>query len=261
MSDEDGLGGRVSLVFGGTYGIGAAIARRLGRSGSAVAISARNPRPELLDELRASGVKAEFFAGDLGTWKDIEEVVKRTVEEFGRIDVLVVSGRPRGTASKLFLETDPDSFMDYFRTRTVTRLWAARAAAPHMKEQGGGRIIFVTSDAGRVPTPAEVLDGTSSAGVVFATRALGRELSRHGIRVNTVALTLTRDTPAYERFTSNQDPESVLFRAFQKIEGRSPFGLNRPEDVAEVVAFLAGDGAKQISGAVLSVNGGLSFPS
>jgi 2-hydroxycyclohexanecarboxyl-CoA dehydrogenase len=260
MSESAGLNGRASLVFGGTYGIGAAVARSLVSSGSAVAVSGRNERADLLAELRSGGGRAEFFAGDLNSWGDVDAVVKRTVDAFGRLDVLVVSGRPRGTSSNLFLETDPESFIEYFRSRTVSRLFAARAAAPYMKEQGEGRIIFVTSDAGRVPTPAEVLDGASSAAVVFATRALGRELSRHGIRVNTVALTLTRDTPAYERFTANQDPDSVLFRAFQKIEGRSPFGLNRPEDIAELVVFLAGDGARQISGATISVNGGLSFP-
>ncbi len=216
------LDGRVSLVFGGTYGIGSAIARRLVEAGSAVAISARNERPELLEALRVGGARVEFFAGDLGSWDDVKAVVDRTVADLGRIDVLVVSGRPRSTPSALFLETDPAHFLEYFRTRTMTRLFAARAAGPYMKEQGEGRIIFITSDAGRVPTPAEVLDGASSAAVVFATRALGRELSRHGIRVNTVALTLTRDTPAYERFTSNQDPDSGLFKAIwtQPTRGR-----------------------------------------
>ena len=254
------LKGRVSLVFGGTYGIGATIALKLAEHGSDVAISARNPNPELLEQLRRTGRQAEFYAGDLGSWPDVKGVVDGVAARFGRLDVAVASGRPRGTSSKLFLETDPDTFLEYFRTRTVSRFYAARAAADVMKERGEGRIIFITSDAGRTPTPAETLDGASSAAVIFGTRALARELSRQGIRVNTIALTLTRDTPAFERFTANADPDSVLSKAFQKIESRSPFGLNQPADIAELVLFLAGDGSKQITGTTISVNGGLSFP-
>jgi 2-hydroxycyclohexanecarboxyl-CoA dehydrogenase len=254
------LEGQVSLVFGGTFGIGAAIAAKLSEHGSEVAISARNPKPETLERLRGLSRRAEFFPGDLGSWPDVKRVVEATVATLGRLDVVVVSGRPRGTSSRLFLETDPETFIEFFRTRTVSRFYAARAAADVMKEQGGGRIIFLTSDAGRVPTPAETLDGASSAAVVFGTRAIARELSRHGIRVNTVSLTLTRDTPAFSRFTEGADSESVLWRAFQKIESRTPFGLNRPEDIAEVVLFLAGEGSRQITGTTISVNGGLSFP-
>jgi 3-oxoacyl-[acyl-carrier protein] reductase len=254
------LAGRVSLVFGGTYGIGAVIATRLAEHGSDVAISARNANPEALQRVQALGRRAAFFAGDLGSWPDVKRVVDSTVAEFGKLDVAVVSGRPRGTSSKLFLETDPESFSEFFRTRTVSRFYAARAAADVMKDSGGGRIIFLTSDAGRTPTPAETLDGASAAAVIFGTRAIGRELSRHGIRVNTIALTLTRDTPAFARFTEKQDADSVLWRAFEKIESRTPFGLNRPDDVAELVVFLAGEGSRQITGTTISVNGGLSFP-
>jgi 2-hydroxycyclohexanecarboxyl-CoA dehydrogenase len=258
MTDQ--LEGRVSLVFGATYGIGAAIAAKLAEHGSEVALSARKPSLEALSRVRAQGRRAEFFPGDLSSWPQVKGVVEATVAAFGRLDVVVVSGRPRGTSSKLFLETDPESFIEFFRTRTVSRFYAARAAAEVMKEQGEGRIIFLTSDAGRTPTPAEALDGASAAAVVFGTRAIARELSRHGIRVNTVSLTLTRDTPAYSRFTEQPDSNSVLWRAFQKIESRTPFGLNQPDDIAELVLFLAGDGARQITGATISVNGGLSFP-
>lgn len=249
-----------ALVFGGTYGIGSAICERLAEAGFDLAVNARRPAEDLLARLRAGGRRAEFVAGDLDRWEDVQRVVAESAAALGGVDVCVVSGKPLSAPPRLFLDTDPADFDAYLHTMAVTRFYAARAVAPLMRERGGGRIVFVTSDAGRVPTPAESMVGAGGAAVVFATRALARELARHGIRVNAVSISLTRDTPSWERHESGRGSGEVLWKAFEKIEKAAPFGLNEPRDVAELVAFLAGDGAGRISGATISVNGGISFP-
>jgi 2-hydroxycyclohexanecarboxyl-CoA dehydrogenase len=249
-----------ALVLGGTYGIGAAISRRLAAAGFDVAVSARRERPELLSELREAGVRAEFLPGDLDVFEDVERVTDRCLELLGALDVVVVSGKPPSPPPRLFLESDPADFDAHLHAMAVTRLYAARAAAARMRERGGGRIVFLTSDAGRVPTPAESMVGAGAAAVVFATRALARELARHGIRVNAVSLSLTRDTPSWERYQERKGTGEVLWKAFEKIERTAPFGVNEASDVAELVAFLAGEGAGRLSGATISLNGGISFP-
>jgi 2-hydroxycyclohexanecarboxyl-CoA dehydrogenase len=249
-----------ALVLGGTYGVGAAISRQLAEEGFDVVVSARRSAPSLLEELRAHAVRAEFVAGDLGVWEEVNQVTQAAWDRLGGLNVVVVSGKPLSAPPRLFLESDPADFDEYLHTMAVSRLYAARAAAPLMRDAGGGRIIFLTSDAGRVPTPAESLVGAGAAAVVFATRALARELARHGIRVNTVSLSLTRDTPSWERYQAGKGSGEVLWKAFEKIEQAAPFGLNEAVDVAALVAFLAGPRAGRISGATISLNGGISFP-
>jgi 3-oxoacyl-[acyl-carrier protein] reductase len=120
--------------------------------------------------------------------------------------------------------------------------------------------VLLTTDAGRVPTPGESFIGGAAAALVFMVRALGRELARHQVRINAVAVTLTRDTPGYDWYAAQgEDSDNVLVKAFRKLERETPFGLNTPADVANALLFLASDAAAQITGTTLSVNGGVSF--
>jgi 3-oxoacyl-[acyl-carrier protein] reductase len=144
-------------------------------------------------------------------------------------------------------------------THVFARLHAVRAALEFMVPAESGSIVLLTTDAGRTPTPGESFIGGAAAALIFMVRALGRELARHHVRINAVAITLTRDTPGYEWY-AQADPENVLVKAFQKLERETPFGLNSPRDVANAVRFLASDAAAQVTGMTLSVNGGVSFP-
>lgn len=210
--------------------------------------------------IREDGGSAHWFAGDTRDYDQMATMASDVREHLGPVDILVASGSPTSPSAELFLETDPADYPRYFVRQCVTRLNPLRAVADQMIAQGKGKVVFITTDAGRVPTPSEALIGAGAAGLMFATRALGRELGRHGIRVNAVSTTLTRDTPAYDRFVDKANADKVLTRAFNKIEQRAAFGLNEPDDVAAAVLFLAGDASDQISGATISVNGGLSFP-
>lgn len=256
------LSGRTAVITGGNRGIGAAVSEALGAMGARVAIVSRGREAgeAMAASLREQGADAGWFQGDTREYDQMRRVASEVESSFGPVDILVASGSPTSPSAELFLDTDPDSYPDYFVRQCVTRLNPLRAVADQMISQGKGKVVFISTDAGRVPTPSEALIGAGAAGLMFATRALGRELGRHGIRVNTVSTTLTRATPAYERFQDRANKDKVLTRAFSKIEDRAAFGLNAPEDVADAVLFLVSDASDQISGATLSVNGGLSFP-
>jgi 3-oxoacyl-[acyl-carrier protein] reductase len=206
------------------------------------------------------GGRVSWHGGDTTRFADMQTVVSSVLSDHGRVDLLVGSGSPRHPGPKLFLETDPEDYAGYFVRQAATRLNILRACADTMISQGKGKVVFLTTDAGRVPTPSEALLGAGAAGLMFATRALARELGRYGIRINAVSTTLTRETPAFERFADAKNADLVITRAFKKIEDRSAFGLNSPEDVAAAVLYFLSDASDQVSGATLSVNGGLSFP-
>ena len=131
-----------------------------------------------------------------------------------------------------------------------------------MVERQTGSIINITTDAGRTPTPAQTILGSASAGLIFFSRALAKEVARKKVRVNTLAVTLTKDTPPWEAYQERVQAGSqdVLVKAFRKIEEQTPFGLTEPLDIAQAALFLASDESKQISGSIISVNGGISFP-
>jgi 3-oxoacyl-[acyl-carrier protein] reductase len=258
------LAGRVALVTGGTKGIGRAVSVRLAEAGADVAVAARGAETAqpVVDEIRALGRHAEFFPVDLVDYDSVEAMTGEAVARFGHLEVVVASGAGGRAFPRLFLDTDPHSIPAYFEGTIFARLYTAAATLPHLRERGYGKVVFVTTDAGRVPTPAESLIGSAAAGVLFMVRALAREVARHGIRVNAVSTTLTKDTPPWERWTRDHQGGSteVLDKAFEKIARRVPFGINEPRDVAEAVRFLASPASDQVTGAILSVNGGISFP-
>ena len=256
-----GFEGKIGVVTGASAGIGFAIARQLAERGAKVAVVSRNhERGEAAAQrIRDAGGDARWFGGDTTDYGQMADMAARVRDALGPVEILVGSGSPPKPSPELFLDTDPADFSAYFVRQCVTRLNVLRAVVDQMIANGKGKVVFLTTDAGRVPTPSEALIGAGASALMFATRALGRELGRHCIRINTVSTTLTRDTPAYDRFTERTD-DKVIKRAFSKIEGRAAFGLNTPDDVAAAALFFAGDESDQISGATISVNGGLSFP-
>lgn len=126
-----------------------------------------------------------------------------------------------------------------------------------MTSQGGGAIVNMMSDAGRVGTPGEAIISGAYGGLVAIAKSLAQELARYNIRVNNVSITLTGDTGIYDEVMAGEFSR----RIFTKIEQRIPLGLLMPDDVAEAIFFLASPLARKITGQTLSVNGGMSYPS
>jgi 3-oxoacyl-[acyl-carrier protein] reductase len=257
---EADLSGKVALVTGSSKGIGRAIAVRFAENGASVVVNARSPGSalEVVERVRALGREAHFEPADLYDYQDVKRMVDNAVQRFGHIDILVANGAAAGPPPQPFHEIDPKSYGDCISSHLFTRLYAVRAVLDHMMARQSGKIIIVTTDAGRMPTKGESLIGGAAAAVVLMTKALAMELARSKIHINTICTTVTKDTPGYEKATSMQGTR--IADIFKKAEERMPFGMNKPDDIAQLALFLASEDSNQITGQIFSISGGLSFP-
>jgi 3-oxoacyl-[acyl-carrier protein] reductase len=254
------LSGKVALVTGSTKGIGRAVALTLARNGADVVLNGRNLEhaQPVLDEIRGMGRQSWFEEADIWDYQEVRRMVDRTVQRSGRVDILVASGAGGGAPPEFFNKIDPELYVDTVRSHLLSRLYCVRAVLDHMTERQKGKIIMITTDAGRTPTPRESLIGGAAAGLVLMTKVIAQETARWQIRINTICTTVTKDTPGYDYAMA--DPTSHIYRIFKKAEEKMPFGMNRPDDIAQLALFLASEDSNQITGQVFSVSGGLSFP-
>jgi len=258
------LTGSSAVVLGGTKGIGRAAVKKLAQSGASVVIQGRDEvaAQVLIEECSTFAGKRIFVNSDLLTYDGIERAVEEAVTRFGKVDIVVASGGPRDPKPKLFVDMAPDEGIACLTSRLMPRLNAVHAATKFMRDKKYGKIVLITTDAARTPTPSESMIGAAGASIMFLTRALGAELAHLGIRINSVATTLTTGTPAHDRFLAARDAGSqeVIVKAFTKAEQRVKFKLNTAEDLAEYILYLSSKESDQVSGSTLSINGGLSFP-
>lgn len=259
------MSGMVAVVLGGTKGIGRESARMMARRGAHVVIQGRDEEAalSLIEECGGYPGSRLFVKSDLLTYDGVDQAVGLAKERFGRVDVVVASGGPSEPRPKLFVDMAPEEGIAMLQSRLMPRLNALHAAVKYMRDQGYGKVVLVTTDAARIPTPSESMIGAAGASIMFLTRALAAELAGLGIRVNAVATTLTTGTPAHDRFLAARDKGSqeVIVKAFTKAEQRVKFRLNTAQDLAHYILYLASPDSDQVSGSTLSINGGLSFPS
>jgi NAD(P)-dependent dehydrogenase (short-subunit alcohol dehydrogenase family) len=246
---------RVVLITGGGGGIGKAAARRFLEEGARVVLN--NRRREVLDAARAEldpdGERVAVVPGDAARPQTAERLVASTVERFGRLDVLVNStGIFRPTP---FLEQTEEHFEEALDSILRPTFYVTQAAAREMVSRGGGAIVNVGSmwaiDA-VTATPTSAYSA-AQAGRHALTKNLAVELAPHGIRVNTVALAFV-ETPSYVRFMTPDEARALL----DSVNGFHPLGRHGyPDDVVDAIVFLAGDGARWITGTTLPVDGGV----
>jgi NAD(P)-dependent dehydrogenase (short-subunit alcohol dehydrogenase family) len=246
---------RVVLITGGGGGIGRAAARRFLDQGASVVFS--GTRASVLEAAQAdldpSGERTLTVAGRITGRDQAQELVARAVERFGGVDVLVNSTGIFRPAP--FEEQTEEHFEEALGSILRPTYWVSQAVVPSMRERGGGAIVNVGSmwalDAiATTPTSAY---SAAQAGRHVLTKNLAIELAADGIRVNTVALAFV-ETPAYERFMTPEEAQAVL----DSVDGFHPLGRRgQPSDVAEAVVFLAGDGARWITGTTLPIDGGV----
>lgn len=248
MTAGKGLAGRVALVTGGSRGIGLAIARCLADDGASVVVSGRDAArlEAAARELEAGGAAVLAVAADAGRREDVERLVDAARERFGRLDVVVSNAGI--TRDQLLVRMKDDDWDRVLETNLRGVFLMTRAAAKVMMRQRSGRIITISSAAGAMGNPGQVNYSAAKAGVVGLSKAAARELAHWNILVNVVApglieTDMTAGLPAEAR-------EGLLAQVPLRRIGQA-------REVAEVVRFLAGDGASYVTGQVIHVNGGL----
>jgi gluconate 5-dehydrogenase len=247
------LKGRVAVVTGGSRGLGLEMAEALGEAGAHVAINARR-QPSLeqaAGHLQSHGVDCLAVQADVTQPEQVEALIARVIERFGRIDILVNNA---GTAwGAPALEMPLQRWLQVLETNLTGAFLTTQAVGRRMIEQRYGKIINVASVAGLTGTPPEILDaiGYSAAkgGLLAFTRDLAVKWARHNVYVNAIA-------PGY--FPTRMT-EGVLAGAQRHIEELTPLGrIGKPGDLKGVVVLLASRASDYITGQVIVVDGGLS---
>ena len=272
-SPGESLEGRTAIVSGGSRGIGKAIAGRLADAKARVVVAARSEEAAQRSaaEIVARGGEALGVACDVRIASDVELLVERALETFERVDIVVNNAgiSPIHAEPHEISEADWDAILD---TNLKGAFLLSTAAATHMMGHKSGVIINIASIAGVMPVPLESAYCASKAGMIGLTKALARDWAHYGIRVHAVA-------PGYIATEMNADVrqigESLTARGldaatsglsaeeafaaslYSGVVGRTLLGrFGLPEEVAEVVAFLASDRAAYMTGSVTMVDGG-----
>jgi len=249
-----GLAGKVAIVTGGSEGIGKASARQLAREGAKVAICAR--RADVLEqaaaELRAAGEVVAIQA-DVTRAADLERLVQQVVARFGRLDILVNNAGTSAAAS--FESTDDQAWAADLDLKLYGAIRAIRAALPHLKREGG-RIINVTTPAGKQPGARSLPTSVSRAAGIALTKALSKEFADYHVLVNTVCVGVIK---------SAQQERGAARRGLSLEQYYAELGKHVPlqrvgeaEEVANVITFLASAAASYVTGTSINVDGGSS---
>jgi 3-oxoacyl-[acyl-carrier protein] reductase len=243
-----GLEGKVAIVTGGSRGIGHAVALLLAEDGASVVVSGRDAArvDAASKELDSLGAQILGVAADVARREDVDRLVGAARERFGRIDILVNNaGITRDALLVRMKDEDWDQVLD---VNLKGAFLMTRAVGKVMMRQKGGRIINIASAAGAMGNAGQVNYSAAKAGLIGMTKAAARELAHWGILVNAVAPGLIDTDMAQEMPAEAR--EALITQVPLKRMGVA-------REVAEVVRFLAGDGAAYITGQVFHVNGGL----
>ncbi|MCC6213163.1 MAG: SDR family oxidoreductase [Burkholderiales bacterium] len=229
-----GLKGKTAIVTGGAAGIGAAIVARFREEGARVVVLDLNGEPRV----------------DITDY----EAVKQAVAAAGPVDILV--NNAGWDMFKPFLQTDPAFWQKIISINLTGALNLLHNVLPGMVARGGGKVVNIASDAGRVGSSGEAVYSACKGGIIAMTKTLARELASKGVRLNTVCPGLT-ETGMLEAFMQGAGNPDKLREAYRRA---IPIGrLGKPEDIPGAVLFLASDDADFITGQTISVSGGLTM--
>ncbi|HUU49501.1 MAG TPA: 3-oxoacyl-ACP reductase family protein [Nitrospinota bacterium] len=248
---EKNLLNKVSIITGASTGIGRATALALAKRGSHVVINFLKSKKEALDvgeKVESLGIKSLVIQGDVGIERDVKDMVKETIEEFGRIDILVNNAGSPIQRSK-FLDCKEELWDQVMSVNLKGTFLCSKEVLKIMVKQKSGKIINISSIASFHGSAGESVHyAAAKGGVNSLTIGLAKEFAPYGITVNAIAPGLI-DTPFHDKFSTPERLERIISKIPLK-------RIGTPGEIAEVVAFLASDGANYITGEIIRVSGG-----
>lgn len=246
MTDSDSqrpLNGQVALITGGGRGIGRAIAIAYAEAGATVCVTARTSSEidQVVSEIEQSGGQAFAVTCDVSDRSSVEGMIERTIEKSGRLDILL-NNAGGGLERTVVGEDDPDIWQSVVEINLLGTYFCTRAALPHLKAVGGGKIINVGSGMGHQPRAKNTSYNVSKAGVWMLTRCLALELWEDGVTVNELI-----PGPVYTELTAD------IFPKDQAHPGISSEWVKAPEDVVPLALMLATQSTKGPTGQSFSL--------
>ncbi|HEX7226898.1 MAG TPA: glucose 1-dehydrogenase [Candidatus Binatia bacterium] len=250
------LQGKTALIAGGGGGIGRAVALVLAREGAKTAVAdiVKDNAQKVSAEVKALGVDAIPCQVDLTKKADVDHMVNEILARFGHIDILVnCQGWDR---LEPFVESHEETWEKLLAINFKSVLYTAKAVLPQMISHGGGKIVNISSDAGRVGSSWEAVYAGAKGAVIAFSKTIAREVARYKINVNVVCPGLT-ETPLLQAVRSQSEQTARIVEAVTKA---TPFRRPaKPEEIAEAVLFFTSPAAEFITGQTLSVSGGLTM--
>ena len=247
------LTGKVAIVTGSSKGIGEAIALAFGKAGAKVVVSSR--KQEQIDEVAKSfsqeGIEVAAIAANMGSTEDVENLVKQTLDQFGRIDIVVNNAATNPVFGPV-TDTDLGAFDKIMDVNVKGPFYLNQLVFKAMKEQGGGSIINISSVEGLNPGYGLGVYSVSKSALIMLSKVMAKEWGRYNIRVNTICPGLIKTKFSEALWSNDKTMNMVMMK--QPIQR-----IGEVEDISGIALMLASDAGAYTTGATFTVDGGLTI--